>query len=156
MINFSIFFHFLTIIEKTVRIMTTTADLTRSGWISEFLHKIPDPGGHCLKHNWFTKLVLTRLTLSAGFHSEDEKNGGGKLRRERKEVGRKCPWTLRVIKHQARSAHRHRGQAAGHGLGGGNTRSAERNSRALTGLLPTNEAFYRQKEEKAVPSSRIG
>ena len=45
MINFSIFFHFLKITEKTVRIMTTTADLTRSGWISEFLPKIPDPGG---------------------------------------------------------------------------------------------------------------
>ena len=49
MINFSIFFHFLTIIEKTVRIMTiTTAALTRSGWISESLHKTPDPGGRCL------------------------------------------------------------------------------------------------------------
>lgn len=55
MINFSFFFHFfffshfLKIIEKTVRIMTiTTAALTRSGWISESLHKTPDPGGHCL------------------------------------------------------------------------------------------------------------
>ena len=71
-------------------------------------------------------------------------------------MGRKYPWTLRVIKHQAQSAHRHRVRAAGHGLGGGNTRSAECNSQALTGLLPTNEAFYRQKGEKAVPGSRIG